>query len=154
MEGPKWPKTLLIWLYDEHGGYYDHVVPPPAVAPDDVAGTSLPERFPVLRRLPLLKWTLGDAGLADAGHGPMTILGFRVPAVVISPYARRDFVTNRVYDHTSVLKLVELKWNLPSLTRRDAVAEAPLDMVDLRARPEFIVPPDLPPPAKRWSLRG
>ena len=36
MAGPGWPRTLLIWLYDEHGGYYDHVPPPPAVAPDDV----------------------------------------------------------------------------------------------------------------------
>ena len=36
MNGPAWPHTLLIWLYDEHGGYYDHVPPPEAVAPDDV----------------------------------------------------------------------------------------------------------------------
>ena len=36
MSGPKWPKTLFVWTYDEHGGYYDHVPPPPAVAPDVV----------------------------------------------------------------------------------------------------------------------
>ncbi|MGH7734391.1 MAG: alkaline phosphatase family protein [Gemmatimonadales bacterium] len=36
MSGPAWSRTLLIWLYDEHGGYYDHVPPPEAVAPDDV----------------------------------------------------------------------------------------------------------------------
>src|SRR4030095_16991808 len=36
MAGPAWPKTVLIWLYDEHGGYYDHVPPPRAVAPDDI----------------------------------------------------------------------------------------------------------------------
>jgi phospholipase C len=33
MSGPAWPKTLLIWVYDEHGGYYDHVPPPSAPAP-------------------------------------------------------------------------------------------------------------------------
>ena len=36
MHGPAWESTLLIWIYDEHGGYYDHVPPPAAVAPDDV----------------------------------------------------------------------------------------------------------------------
>jgi phospholipase C len=34
--GPGWESTLLLWIYDEHGGYYDHVPPPEAVAPDDV----------------------------------------------------------------------------------------------------------------------
>ncbi len=36
MHGPAWESTLLLWIYDEHGGYYDHVPPPAAVAPDDV----------------------------------------------------------------------------------------------------------------------
>ena len=31
MQGPGWPGTLLIWVYDEHGGYYDHVPPPEAL---------------------------------------------------------------------------------------------------------------------------
>jgi phospholipase C len=151
MRGPGWPKTLLIWLYDEHGGYYDHVVPPRAIPPDDVAGTSLAERFPILRRLPFLKRTVAELELADAGPRTYDNLGFRVPAVVVSPHARRDFVTDRVYDHTSILKLIELKWNLPSLTRRDAAAEAPLDMLDLDGSPPFAVPPDLPAPAKPWA---
>jgi phospholipase C len=153
MRGPGWQKTLLIWLYDEHGGYYDHVVPPRAVAPDDVAGTSLAERFPILKRLPFLKRTVAELELADAGPRTYDNLGFRVPAVVVSPYGRRDFVSDRVYDHTSILKLIELKWNLPSLTRRDAAAEAPLEMLDLGGPPPFIVPPDLPPPAKTWIPR-
>ena len=37
MAGPAWQRTLLIWFYDEHGGYYDHVLPPAAIAPDDIA---------------------------------------------------------------------------------------------------------------------
>src|SRR5262249_1121673 len=44
MHGRGWPHTLLVWLYDEHGGYYDHVPPPPAVEPDDVLPHSLGER--------------------------------------------------------------------------------------------------------------
>ena len=41
MHGQGWASTLLIWFYDEHGGYYDHVPPPPAVEPDDVLGRSV-----------------------------------------------------------------------------------------------------------------
>src|ERR1041385_7902927 len=48
--------------------------------------------------------------------------GFRVPAVIVSPYARPDYVCSQTLDHTSVLKLIEEKWNLPPLTRRDAPA--------------------------------
>ena len=44
MSGPAWSRTLLIWCYDEHGGYYDHVPPPEAVAPDDVPGPQLHPR--------------------------------------------------------------------------------------------------------------
>ena len=36
MQSPNWPKTVLVFCYDEHGGYYDHVPPPAAVAPDDI----------------------------------------------------------------------------------------------------------------------
>src|SRR5580704_2479425 len=37
MASPVWEKSVLIWTYDEHGGYFDHVAPPPAVTPDGVA---------------------------------------------------------------------------------------------------------------------
>ena len=56
----------------------------------------------------------------DAGPRRYDRYGFRVPAVVVSPYARPDYVCREVLDHTSVLKLVEQKWNLPPLTARDA----------------------------------
>ena len=61
------------------------------------------------------------------------------------PWARPHYVSHRVYDHTSILKLVETKWNLPALTYRDANAAAMLDMLDLR-RPAFAEPPDLAQP--------
>jgi len=50
-----------------------------------------------------------------------------------------------------VLKLIEEKWNLPPLTRRDAAADSPLDMVDFDAAPAFAEPPKLPEPALRWG---
>ena len=39
MSSPNWPKTMLIWTYDEHGGYYDHVPRPRPIPPDDVPPT-------------------------------------------------------------------------------------------------------------------
>jgi phospholipase C len=77
-----------------------------------------------------------------------------VPAVLVSPYARPNCVLSDVFDHTSVLKLIEEKWNLPPLTRRDAAAESPLDAVDLDDEPAFAKHPKLPEPALRrgsWS---
>jgi hypothetical protein len=55
------------------------------------------------------------------------LTGFRVPNVVISPWAKPDYVSHLVYDHTSVLKTIETKWNLPALTYRDANAMAMTD---------------------------
>ena len=88
------------------------------------------------------------ARLANTDDGPVTYdrYGFRVPAVIVSPYARPDFVLHDVLDHTSVLKLIEEKWNLPPLTRRDAAAVSPLGALDLDAPPAFLTPPDLPAP--------
>jgi phospholipase C len=83
---------------------------------------------------------------ADDGPGAYDRLGFRVPAVIVSPYARPGFVDSTVYDHTSVLRLIEEKWNLPPLTRRDAAASAPLAALDLDGEPAFLDPPALPAP--------
>jgi len=151
MRGPGWPKTLLIWLYDEHGGYYDHVVPDEAPAPDGVAGTSLAERFPLLRKLPFLKGSLAKLDLADDGPRTYDRFGFRVPAVIVSPYARQKCEVSDPFDHTSILRLVEEKWNLPALTKRDAAATAPLSALDLKAPPAFLIPPVLADPAKPWT---
>jgi len=150
MAGRGWPKTLLIWLYDEHGGYFDHVVPPPAVEPDDVPGQSMLQRHPLLRWLLSFTSYAKKIQLADAGPATYNRLGFRVPAVIVSPYARPDYVTSTVYDHTSILKLIEEKWNLPPLTRRDAAATAPLDALDFESPPHFLTPPPLPRPTRQW----
>ncbi|HET6966206.1 MAG TPA: alkaline phosphatase family protein, partial [Acidimicrobiales bacterium] len=121
MRSPQWPSTVLILTFDEHGGYYDHVPPRPAVRPDGIA--------------PAVTDTYGDL---------YSYTGFRVPTVVVSPWARRGYVSHTTYDHTSILRLVETKWNLPALSYRDANANNLLDCLDLRA-PSFLVPPSLPP---------
>jgi phospholipase C len=153
LNGAGWPHTLLIWVYDEHGGYYDHVPPPPAVPPDDVEGRSaigiggpLERLFrPVLPRLVQAKQDL------DLGPHRYDRYGFRVPAVIVSPYARPDDVCSVVLDHTSVLRLLEEKWNLPALTARDAAANTPLDALDFTSPPAFLKPPSLPKPSLEWG---
>jgi phospholipase C len=150
MSGRGWPKTLLIWLYDEHGGYYDHVPPPSAPEPDDVAGQNPMQRL-FLGRLLRLTGYAKRIEAADAGPPSYDRLGFRVPAVIVSPYAKPGYVTSTVYDHTSILKLIERKWNLPPLTRRDAAAADPLDALDLDSPPPFLSPPSLPEPARPWT---
>jgi phospholipase C len=65
--------------------------------------------------------------------------GFRVPFFVVSPYARRGYVSHVVTDHTSILRFVEARFNLPAMTRRDANADPAFDMFDF-AHPDFSVP--------------
>jgi phospholipase C len=121
MQGPAWKDTLLIWNFDEHGGYYDHVVPPSAPAPDDIPA---------------------DASVRYTGFRQY---GFRVPCAIISPWARPDYVSHQVFDHSSICALVEAKWNLPAMTRRGANANNMLDMLDL-TEPAFLKPPKLAQP--------
>jgi phospholipase C len=99
-------------------------VPPAAVAPDDIA----PDIGP------------GDQPGAYTQYGP------RVPAVVVSPYARKHDVTNVVHDHTSVLATIEQQWNLPALTYRDANARSLMDFLDT-SHMTFAEPPELAAPA-------
>jgi len=153
MHGKGWPHTLLIWLYDEHGGYFDHVPPPEAVPPDDVPGKSLLAMPAWARALlkPFFPQYLASIANLDTGPVRYDRYGFRVPAVIVSPYARPGYVASQVFDHASVLKLLEAKWNLPPLTKRDAAAAAPLDALDLDAEPAFLIPPALPAPGMAWG---
>jgi phospholipase C len=153
MHGKGWEHTLLIWLYDENGGYYDHVAPPAAEPPDDLEGRSLVAHPSWLRTIlkPLFSGYVKHAESLVCEPLKYDNYGFRVPAVMVSPYARPNCVLSDVFDHTSVLKLVEEKWNLPALTRRDAAATAPLAALDFESPPAFLHPPELPAPSLRWG---
>ncbi len=124
MAGPGWGKTLLVWTYDEGGGYYDHVAPPAAPEPDNIQPS------------------LSSSDVA----GSFNIYGIRVPLVIASPYAKPGYVSHAVSDHTSILRMIETKWNLPALTNRDAAASNLLDMVDFTGSPAFATAPSLASP--------
>jgi phospholipase C len=87
-----WKTSLLIVLFDEHGGFYDHVVPPPAVPPDQ-----------------------------HANEYGFNQLGVRVPAILASPFVKPG-VIHTAFDHTSLLKYLTDKWSLGSLGARTAHA--------------------------------
>jgi phospholipase C len=75
----------------------------------------------------------------------LSLRGFRVPCVIVSPFSARGTIDQGVYDHTSILKMIEWRWSLPALSVRDAaannLAEA-LDFTHLRHRaPDYVVPP-------------
>jgi phospholipase C len=94
--GPAWSSTVLVITFDEWGGFFEHVPPPRANAANGI-----------------------DTDIVDG----KTLLGFRVPVVIASPFTRGDDQNPRIsslaFDHTSALKLIEWRWGLPPLTPRD-----------------------------------
>lgn len=122
-KSPNWPTSALFLTYDEHGGYYDHVPPPPAVVPDAIPPMLQPGDTP----------------------GAFDRYGFRVPTVVVSPFARHHFVSHVVHDHTSILRFIEERFGLPALTARDAAADPMLEFFDF-TNPPFLTAPAFPKP--------
>lgn len=66
-------------------------------------------------------------------------LGTRVPTLIVSPYARRGMVAHGQYDHASILKFIEWRWNLAPLTERDRRANAFLEAFDFSQSPREAV---------------
>jgi phospholipase C len=125
MESPQWKRSALFVLYDEHGGLYDHVPPPSACVPD---GSALRTE---------------DGKPAEGGFDR---LGFRVPFMVVSPYAKRGYVSHDIYDHTSVVRFIQARYKMPALTGRDANAKPPLDVFDFAGAPNLTTPVPAAPP--------
>ena len=119
-----WRSSALFLTYDENGGFYDHVAPPAAVAPDAIS--------PMLQP--------GDTAAAFNQLGP------RVPVVVVSPFAKAHYVSHVVHDHTSITRFIETRFSLPSLTARDAASNPMLEFFDFSTR-TFKVPPSFPAPS-------
>jgi phospholipase C len=99
--GKDWNSTAIFIVWDDWGGFYDHVRPPQL----DYQG-----------------------------------LGFRVPLIVVSPYARRGYISHRRYEFGSILKFVENNWSLASLGTSDARANGLNGVFDFTARPRKFTP--------------
>ncbi|HTX59384.1 MAG TPA: alkaline phosphatase family protein [Verrucomicrobiae bacterium] len=102
-ESPAWKTTAIVIVWDDWGGWYDHVAPP----------------------------------------GPYTYggLGFRVPMIVVSPYAKKGYITHRRYEFGSIVRFVEDNWNLPRLgTTDERAAGFTHDAFDFAQPPRPFVP--------------
>jgi phospholipase C len=124
-----WAKTVLFVVYDENGGFFDHV--PPPTAPAGTTGEYLT--------------TLPSA--ADGIAGPIG-LGFRTPCLVISPFSRGGYLYSGTLDHTSTLRFIESRWGVevPNLTAwRRGVTGDMTGALALAKPPNTKVPP-LPKP--------
>ena len=105
MGSSSWPSSVFVLTFDEWGGFYDHVPPQPTVSPDGLAPVDL---------LP------GDVCTSAVGPNcNFTFTGYRVPMIVISPYTKKHFVSHNAADNTAILKLIETRFHLSSLTARD-----------------------------------
>lgn len=98
-----WKSSAIIVLWDDWGGFYDHV-PPPQL---DYTG-----------------------------------LGFRVPLIIVSPYAKKGYVTHTQYEFGSILKFVETTFGLPSLGTTDRRANNITDAFDFSQQPRKYSPID------------
>jgi phospholipase C len=121
---PHWEKSVLIITYDEHGGFYDHVTPPPVVAPGDP--------------------TTDEDN--DHHEFDFTQLGVRVPTVVVSPLIPRGTIDHTSYDHASIPATIERLLGLRPLTARDAAANDVLHLLS-ESSPRQDTPGVLPNPA-------
>ncbi len=123
-------RTLLIVMYDEHGGFFDHVVPPHTVAPD-----------------------------GHTEHYSFDRLGFRVPAVLVSPLLDPGVVST-VFDHTSLLRMASNLWKgVQPLGRRAQQANDPLASLTWRSAPRTDMPeapvaPDIQDARRTDKLEG
>jgi phospholipase C len=99
-ESPFWNSTAIFIMWDDWGGWYDHVLPQ-----------------------------------SIDNMGP----GFRVPLIVVSPYAKHGYVSHQVYETAAVLTFMEKNFGLPSLGARDATANDLSDCFDYTQKPSAYV---------------
>jgi phospholipase C len=138
---PVWNSSVLIITWDEHGGFYDHVVPPPAVPPGD------------------------EPKNRNTNHWGFKFdrYGVRVPAVVVSPLIAKNTIDHRLYDHSSIPATVEKLFGLKALTQRDANANNLTPLLSLTtprtdtlqlAAPAPVVVPHIDPFSSSVDLTG
>mgnify|MGYP005811877881 CR=1 FL=1 len=124
---PSWKDSVFFWTFDEGGGAMDHVPPIPVDPPDGIK----PVDFD----------TTKDCFGQPCSSFDFNISGFRVPNFIVSPFAKKNFVSHTPMDYTAILKFIETRWNLPPLTKRDA------SMPDMTEFFNFASPPWAVPPA-------
>jgi len=170
--GPYWKDSVVFITYDEHGGFYDHVAPPPASqgaarTPDDLfpgqcadlsnppasqqagagahcddSASEAQSLCPALAQSPAAQYPDGCASFDQ--------LGFRVPFLIVSPFAKPHYVSHTIADHTSLLAFIEKRFlnadaalggpDRLHLTLRDQHADTLEDAFDFENAPSLNTP--------------
>jgi len=134
MTSVSWKDSAFILTFDEFGGLYDHVAPRPAVSPDGIKPKDLMTN-----------------DICTTSTGPdcdFTYTGYRLPLIVVSPYANKHYVSHTVMDLTAILKLIEQRFGLAALTKRDAAQKSMTEFFNFNF-PPWMTPPK--PPAQSTS---
>jgi phospholipase C len=134
MTSVSWKDSAFILTFDEFGGLYDHVAPQPAVSPEGIKPQDL---------------LTGD--ICTTSTGPtcdFTYTGYRLPLIVVSPYTRPHYVSHTVMDTTAILRLIETRFKLTPLTKRDAAQKSMTEFFNFN-NPVWLKPPT--PPAQVTS---
>ena len=118
---PSWSSSVFILTFDEGGGLYDHVFPATMIKPD--------------AKPPMLQ--AGDQ------PGDFASSGFRLPMMVVSPWVKPHYVSHTWRDLTSILRLIEVRFGVASLSARDANADDMMEFFDF-STPHWLTPPPLP----------
>jgi phospholipase C len=129
MQSQSWKDSVMIFTYDEGGGFYDHVSPQPMPSPDGIPPQDLEP---------------GDVCTTSTGPTcDFVFTGYRIPMIVISPFTKKNYVDHTVADTTAVLKFIETRFNLPALTKRDAAQPDMTEFFDFANVP-WATPPSPP----------
>ncbi|HZR32124.1 MAG TPA: alkaline phosphatase family protein [Terriglobales bacterium] len=142
MQSPSWKDSVFILSWDEGGGFYDHVPPFKTVSPDNVKPLDLRPTDICMRP---------DGSLNPSPVCDFKYTGFRVPLIVVSPFSKKNYVSNTPADYTAILKLIETRFGLDPLTKRDAAQPDMTEFFDFEKMP-WETPP-APPAQVRFPGR-
>ena len=129
MSSPSWKDSVFFWMFDEGGGAFDHVPPisvpsPDGIKPKDLDGSK-------------------DCFGQSCSSFDFNFTGFRVPNFIVSPFAKKNYVSHTPMDYTAVLKFIETRFGLPALTNRDAAMPDMTEFFDFTNGGPWATPPPM-----------
>jgi phospholipase C len=131
IQSKSWKDSIFILTYDEGGGFYDHVPPQPTVNPDGILPSDLQP-------------TDICYGQTGSGSCDFTFTGYRIPLMVISSFTKKNYVSHTVADYTAILRLIETRFGVNSLTKRDAAQMDMTEFFDFQNVPWATPPQGIP----------
>jgi phospholipase C len=145
MTSSSWKDSVFILTYDEFGGFYEHVPPQNCVGPTPCKTLENPDGIPPQDLLQGPPPNGPDICVLNTGPTcDFVYTGYRIPLIVISPFSKKGYVSHTVADSTAWLKLVETRFNLSNLTKRDAVQMDMSEFFDFTNVPWKTPPAQIP----------